>query len=538
MTTFRMSSIQFMANYQSSLNKTYQKQSKLLEQGDGSSIHRGSDNPVAYSKLLRYKVTASENEQYTTNVHTAKAWMETTDSALTHIAELTKTFKEKTIEAATDVNNTENFEALGKEMFALIEEIYATSKTQHDGRYVFSGNNDQTEPFTLSTSTVDRASVKTLNNSQANFFLGTSNSSKVYQFIKLQAEDSEDVYYMDVYNNKLYTQEFVEEGYLELMAQGFKNINQVDSDAYSAISDISADTDAAVTNLTDLLSSASITNADELTEVLKDIIKSSKSANDPQSIKNMSDLATLFSLTDSDTQITNILTNAGISTSLDSDFKKVLTDNENYINSYNSLSTGNYLSKQGAVLGDIDTAITLSMNGGKKTFNILTEPQQMISYHGDNNYISMVKINGATDTAADIVNTIGQDMFGSDLFDGSQSGFGIASGSSMINNMLLVYNHVLSGDVKWLENDGIVLADAANITVTNTQTTIGARLELYNSVDEMLGKQSVNITDQITDVSGTDVAKMATDLMEMTTLYNMALALGGRVLPQSLADYL
>ena len=92
--------------------------------------------------------------------------------------------------------------------------------------------------------------------------------------------------------------------------------------------------------------------------------------------------------------------------------------------------------------------------------------------------------------------------------------------------------------MKWLSADGVVLADAANATVTMTQTTVGARLELYTSVKDMLANQSDNITDEIVNVSGTDVAKLATNLMEMTTLYNMALSLGGRVLPQSLADYL
>ena len=108
----------------------------------------------------------------------------------------------------------------------------------------------------------------------------------------------------------------------------------------------------------------------------------------------------------------------------------------------------------------------------------------------------------------------------------------------MINNMIMVYNKVKAGDVEWLSGDGVALADAANATVVNSQTIVGARLQLYTSVEEMLGNQSVNITEEITNVSGTDVAKLATNLMEMTTLYNMALALGGRVLPQSLADYL
>ena len=94
--SFRMSSIQFMTNYKASLNRTYRQQAQLLEKGDGSSIHRGSDDPVAYSKWLRYKINEHENDQYKSDVNTAQAWMETTDGALTHITDITKTFKEKT----------------------------------------------------------------------------------------------------------------------------------------------------------------------------------------------------------------------------------------------------------------------------------------------------------------------------------------------------------------------------------------------------------------------------------------------------------
>lgn len=441
--SLRMSSVQFMTNYQSSLNKTYQKQAKLLEQGDGSSIHRGSDDPVAYSKLLRYKVSAIENDQYTKNVQNATAWMQTTDAALTHMAEITKTFKEKTIEAATDVNNEANFDAIAKEMWAMIEEVYATSKTQHDGRYVFGGQRDQTEPFTLSTETQERVITKTLDDAQEHFFLGnyTEDGDSVYQFIELKDTSSGSTFYLDPYSNKLYTQELVKEGYQDYLTQGIDSV-------------------------------------DNVTEGVYDVVN-----------------------TDSTT-----------------------------------MSISQFFTSQGTLIGS--NTFSLKVDGTDTEFEVQTSPQQMIKYHGDENYISMVKLNGATDTVADIVNSVGKDLFGTDVFDGSASGYGTPSGSSMINCMLTVYNKVKAGDVKWLSDDGMTLADSANATVTAAQTTIGARLQLYSSVEEMLANQSDNITEEITNVSGTDVAKMATDLMEMTTLYNMALALGGRVLPQSLADYL
>lgn len=543
--SFRMSSIQFMTNYQSSLNKTYQKQAKLLEQGDGSSIHRGSDDPVAYSKLLRYKISANENTQYKQNVQNAIAWMETTDSALVHMSEITKTFKEKTIEAATDVNGDPDFEAIAKEMWAMIEEVYATSKTQHDGRYVFSGQMDKTEPFTLSTTTQERAVTKTLNASQAAFFQGVSNakSGTVYQMLAVTDEKSGDICYVDFKNGKIYSQDLVEKDY-----ENYANLDAVPTDTsiwhYSSMKTDTVDSDTAINTIGSLLKTVTNkTDADKATEEvvakLNGALSSAKYASEPSSIRQLAGLYEVAQASDSDTQITQILTDAGITTDskvVDA-FKNFLTDNAAELENYGKMGISYYFSNRGTVDSDT-TTISLVINGEQKKFNILTEPQQMIKYYGDSNYISMVKLNGATDTVADIVNSVGKDLFGSDIFDNSDSGYGVYSGSSMINSMLSIYNKVKAGDVKWLSNDGVLLADAANATVTSAQTTIGARLQLYTSVNEMLDNQSDNITEEITNVSGTDVAKLATDLMEMTTLYNMALALGGRVLPQSLADYL
>ena len=175
--------------------------------------------------------------------------------------------------------------------------------------------------------------------------------------------------------------------------------------------------------------------------------------------------------------------------------------------------------------------------GDKLEFQFSTIEQRMVTYMGDDNYISMVKMNGANDKSSDIVNLNGNDLFGCDIFDDSNSG-NEQSGCAMLNNMLTVYTFTNASDEHWLTSDGVTLSDVSHATITIAETTLGSRLNLYDSVAEMLDNQATTITNDITNVSGTDVAELATRLMEMTTLYNMALALGGRVLPQSLADYL
>ena len=75
--SIRVSSNQMVYSYQKQLNEANNRQDKLLEQGDGSKLHRPSDDSVAYSKYLRYDVSDTENSQYTNNVKTAISWMKT-----------------------------------------------------------------------------------------------------------------------------------------------------------------------------------------------------------------------------------------------------------------------------------------------------------------------------------------------------------------------------------------------------------------------------------------------------------------------------
>ena len=89
-----------------------------------------------------------------------------------------------------------------------------------------------------------------------------------------------------------------------------------------------------------------------------------------------------------------------------------------------------------------------------------------------------------------------------------------------------------------MSSDGVTVADVAHSTMLVQETKVGARQQLYNQVETMLNAQADNITEDINNVSGADIAALATQLMQQTALYNLALSLGGRILPQSLADYL
>lgn len=432
----RIGSMHFMYNYKVALNNAYQKQTKLFEQADGSSLHRPSDSPMDYSKLLLYNVTETENDQYRENLKTASSWMRNSDSVMIHMTEIMQTLKEKSVNAANSPNSEDDYAAIHKEMFTCMQEMISTVNTQYGDRYLFSGQKDLTQPFELSENLYERGVPKTLDTSQASFFKGATGdyNTELYQFLELEKDG--DTFYLDTESGNIFTKEFVDEGYKDIIARGYMSI---------------------------------------------------------------------------DSEEAQTLAGNGIAGTLE-DF-----------------SVSDYFTNQGLLQDDEVT----SVDG----YNFVTVKQRIVTYNGDENLISMVKLNGATDPEADTVNSTGGRMFGRDIFDNDASG-NDPSGSAMLNELLCLCGKVDACDAKWLSSDGVTVADVAHATLVVEETRIGARQQLYESVETMLNTRADNITEDITNVSGTDIAELATQLMQMTTLYNLSLSMGGRILPQSLADYL
>ena len=455
----RMGSAQFMDNYQYALNTAYQNQSKLYEQSDGSSIHRPSDNPMNYSKLLRYKVSENENEQYRANIQAASSWMSNSDAVMIHMTEIMKTIEEKSVDAANDTNTQSDCEAIYKEMFSNMQELIASANTQLGDRYIFAGQKDLTQPFNLSVDDRLRGLPKTLDTPQTNFFKpdAAGTNEKVVQMVTL--EKNGETFYLDTETLNIYSKELVDSAYKDLSSMGYTSITEA-ANAY--------DTARAAGTLSSL--------GDTFLRIFEEGTSQGK------------------------------LTNSAFKVS-------------------------DYFDKEGCLIA------TNSITGDGGTFSFSMILQRIVTYNGDENLISMVKLNGPTDPSSDTVNSTGERMFGRDIFDDEKSG-NTASGCAMLNELLCICSKTQAGDVKWMSANGITVADVAHSRLLVEETRIGTRRQLFESVESMLETHADNITEDINTVSGTDIAQLATKLMELTTLYNMSLSMGGRILPQSLADYL
>ena len=501
----RMSSNQFMYNYNFSLQNAYKRQTKLFEDADGGSLHRPSDNSIDYSRLLHYKNNLSENEQYQKNVKDGLSWMHTSDSALIHINEIMKTFVTKSVDAANDSNNETDWNAIAREMEAEIQEVVSTANTQEGERFLFSGQRDLIQPFNWeknsdgAVAVASRGLAKTLDNSQVNFFKGNASTKNIdtnavlNQMLTLTHDGK--TYYLDTQNGYVYDKEFVDDGYKEIFNKG-------------------------------------ITTTYATTYAVGRFYPSSLSSSSEDSEADEGDEDT--TTTDSASYKVNVadyFTNQGIikQVSATSSTEEGEEESDTDDDDDGGDTDSNLVNATIQILFNDDTSPT--------TVDFVTIQQQIVNYAGNMEYFSMVKLNGAVQTDSDTVNVNGKDLFGTDIFDNEESG-NEYSGCAMINQMLTVLAKTEAHDSHWMTSDGITISNVASSTIVIAQTHVGARSQLYESVSTMLDTQNDIITENITNVSSTDVAKLATDLMQAQTLYSMSLSLGGRILPLSLADYL
>lgn len=440
----RISSTMMSNNYLKQLNGTYEQYSKLMEQADGSKLHRASDNAVGYSKYLRYQNNQISNEQYQSNVSTASSWMKNADAALVNVTDLLQTFKAKVEQGANSTNNESDMKDIAKELLANVQEQVADLNTQIGDRFLFAGQKDTTMPFEISAKKMKRGDTFTLDEKQSAFFSGAigwgDENTTVKQMLKLNGDDGNS-YYMNVNTGDVYTEDFVKNGY--------KNEDKFDP-AKQRVGNITAITDP----------------------------------------------PTAYKVSDHFDQYGVIKTDTGVGTNA----------------KYN-----------------------VTVDGKQVNLKLSTTEQYIVKYAGDDKYISMVKKNGGVDKATDTVNVTGQDINGCDLFD---VGNDPHSGTARLNQLLYTVAKLDGADYKWAGEQGMTIADSAHATVLGAQTKMAARQQAYNSSSSMLVTQNESITSDISDVSSTDVAQLATKLMEYQTIYSLSLSVGSKILPGTLADYL
>jgi flagellar hook-associated protein 3 FlgL len=120
----------------------------------GMEITRPSDNPYGTSKALALRGEVEGLQQYQRNVDDGTAWLNVSDAALGKIGDAIHRVRELLVQGGTDSAGPRAREAAAAEIDQLIETVKQEASVQYAGRYIFSGTDTETRPYTLGASDV------------------------------------------------------------------------------------------------------------------------------------------------------------------------------------------------------------------------------------------------------------------------------------------------------------------------------------------------------------------------------------------------
>ena len=124
-----------LRNVNSNLS-TMQKQQDQLS--TGKRVSKPSDDPVAVSKIIKYKTDINELKQYDTNTKDALSWTQTSELAITDISSALQRTRELAVQAANGTNTLEERENIAMEIEQLKEHIIGNGNKTFAGKYIFS----------------------------------------------------------------------------------------------------------------------------------------------------------------------------------------------------------------------------------------------------------------------------------------------------------------------------------------------------------------------------------------------------------------
>ena len=112
----------------------------------GKRINRPSDDPAEIGSVLSYRKSISSLEQYNGNISKAKLHIDTVDDVLGMVSELLREAKE----IAYDTNPSMRSE-MAEQVSAIRAQVLQMANYEIDGKYLFSGESTQTQPYDSTT---------------------------------------------------------------------------------------------------------------------------------------------------------------------------------------------------------------------------------------------------------------------------------------------------------------------------------------------------------------------------------------------------
>lgn len=132
----------------SNLNAVEQRMIKDNRQvSSGLRVQTVADDPTAVNDILHLNSEIGSNAQIGLNLSMVQTEVNTAESSINSATTLMDTASQLATQGATGTAGTTSRQELANQVSGLIQQMQGLANTQVDGRYVFSGDSDQTSPY-------------------------------------------------------------------------------------------------------------------------------------------------------------------------------------------------------------------------------------------------------------------------------------------------------------------------------------------------------------------------------------------------------
>jgi flagellar hook-associated protein 3 FlgL len=108
----------------------------------GKVINKPSDDPAGIGRVLNYRKTLSQIDQYNLTIDKAKTRIAYSETVLESVSDLVR--QAKNIAARTD---KDNYATMAQDLSEIKDQILSLANSKLGGNYIFGGNQTQTPPF-------------------------------------------------------------------------------------------------------------------------------------------------------------------------------------------------------------------------------------------------------------------------------------------------------------------------------------------------------------------------------------------------------
>jgi flagellar hook-associated protein 3 FlgL len=132
------------------MNNIQQKEAQAqLELTSGLKVNNVSDAPDEISDILSLYSSISSNTQIGQNLAVVTNETNTAESAVSSAVSLVEQAESLGTEGATDIDSADTRAQLAQQLGDVLTELVNVANTTVSGRYIFAGDSDQTQPYTI-----------------------------------------------------------------------------------------------------------------------------------------------------------------------------------------------------------------------------------------------------------------------------------------------------------------------------------------------------------------------------------------------------